>query len=237
MSAVQLSVVIPVYNEAGAIGGVVNKWVKELRRLGINFRIHVYNDGSQDNTLKILHKIAKETRELVVHDKPNSGHGPTIIQGYRENSDAEWIFQIDADDEIGTGRFEDLWKNTNNYDFLSGNRSHRRQPLSRKIVSGLSRLVVKALYGNKVHDVNSPYRLMRSEVFKKVFWSLPDDTFAPNVIISGVVALQGLNCYEIPVEQRERTTGEVSIKKWKLFKAALKSLFQTISCRLKVANF
>lgn len=236
MSNIQLSVVMPVYNEEGAIGGVLIKWAKEFRRLGISFQIHVYNDGSTDNTLAILNKIAEETKELVIHNEPNRGHGPTILKGYRENSDAEWIFQIDSDDEIGTEWFEDLWRNTSGHDFLLGNRNRPRQPLSRKIVSCISRVVVKMLYGNKVCDVNSPYRLMKGRIFKKVFRLLPDTTFAPNVIISGVVSLRNLRCYEIAVDHQERTTGEVSIKKWKLFKASVKSLLQTISCRYRVVQ-
>ena len=54
------------------------------------------------------------------------------------------------------------------------------------------------------------------------------ETFAPNVIISGMAAKKHLRCYEIRVPQHERITGEVSIKKWKLFKAAVRSFVQTI---------
>ena len=67
-----------------------------------------------------------------------------------------------------------------------------------------------------------------------VVWSdtIPEDTFAPNVIISGVACLKKLNVTEIPVHHRNRQTGEVSIKKIKLLKAALKSFFQTITYRI-----
>lgn len=108
MIEVELAVVIPVYNEEGAIENVINKWTKELNSLGIDFQIHVYNDGSKDNTLQILKHIAKKNNRLILHDKKNSGHGPTIILGYRENSNVKWIFQIDSDDEIKPETFEDL---------------------------------------------------------------------------------------------------------------------------------
>jgi glycosyltransferase involved in cell wall biosynthesis len=225
---------MPVYNEEGAIRDVIDKWTKEFFRLGIDFQIHAYNDGSRDNTLCILNHLASENNNVIVHDKLNSGHGPTIIQGYRENSNTEWLFQIDSDDEIGAESFGDLWVNRNRFQFLIGKRIRPQQPLTRKLISSISRIIVELLYGNKVYDVNSPYRLMKTEALKKIFFSLPDNMFAPNVVIAGAVSLSRLRCYEIPVQQRERVTGEVSIKKMKLLKAVLQSFYQTITYRFKM---
>jgi glycosyltransferase involved in cell wall biosynthesis len=236
MTRKELAMVMPVYNEEGAIGNVVRKWTAELQRLNINFQIHTYNDGSKDRTLNILREIAADNKRLVVHDKPNSGHGPTVLLGYRENSHAEWIFQIDSDDEIGPEKFGELWKNRDRYDFLIGSRVLAEQPLVRRLVSSISRLTVRLFYGSMIFDVNSPYRLMRSSVFKDIFYSLPEGLFAPNVIISGIVSLKNLRAYEIPVQYKPRVTGEVSLKKIKLFKAAAKSFYQTIACRFRITK-
>ena len=234
MRKVELAVVMPVYNEAGIISEVINKWIKTLKGLDIDFEIHAYNDGSKDHTLKILNQLGLENKGLIVHDKLNSGHGPTILLAYRENSDAEWIFQTDSDDEIGSEQFEKLWRNRGHYDFLIGRRVRSQQPLARKLISVASRAIVQMLYGSRVYDVNSPFRLMRSKAFKDLFQSLPQDMFAPNVVISGLVSLYQLRAHEIPVPQKERTTGEVSIKKVKLIKSALKSFLQTINYRFKL---
>jgi len=88
----ELAVIIPVFNEEEAIIRVLDKWVSELQRLNINYQIHVYNDGSTDNTLTLLTEYAAGQKRVVIHDKKNSGHGPTILLGYRENLDKEWIF-------------------------------------------------------------------------------------------------------------------------------------------------
>jgi dolichol-phosphate mannosyltransferase len=231
MSNTELCLVMPVYNEEGVIAHVIQKWTQEFTRLGISFNIHAYNDGSRDKSLYILHSLASKNINLIVHDKNNSGHGPTILQGYRDNSNVEWIFQTDSDDEIGPESFEKLWSSRNQYDFLIGKRIRAHQPLQRKIVSSISRIAVRLFYGNTIYDVNSPYRLMRCAALKDAFMSIPDGTFAPNVIISGIVALKRLRAYEIPVAQSARTTGVISIRKWKLLKAAAKSLIQTITYR------
>ena len=230
MKPYDLSVVMPVYNEAEAIGPVLKKWMAMLDTLGIRYRIRAYNDGSKDATGKILAEVAdaSDGRVLAV-DKANSGHGPTILRGYREAAeDSDWVFQIDSDDEMGPESFPELWAKRNDYDFLVGRRDGRRQPLARKVVSFVSRLCVRLFYGKGIWDVNTPYRLMRAEVFAPFYAQIPDDTFAPNVILSGLAARHRLRLLEIPVPQHDRTTGEVSIKKWKLLKAAARSFAQTI---------
>lgn len=233
MPKTELAIIMPAYNEEGSIAQVVNVWTHELQRLNIDFKIHVYNDGSKDRTGQILHDLSDKNNYLVVHDKPNSGHGPTILEGYRDNINAEWIFQIDSDDEIGSENFEKLWEQKSEYDFLIGNRDGRKSPLSRKIVSSISRIVVHVFYGNSIYDVNSPFRLMRSNSLKDVFGELPISTSAPNVIISGIASLRKLRVLEIPVHYKFRTTGEVSIKKIKLLKIAARSFWQTIAFRFK----
>ncbi len=233
MSKDRLALVMPVYNESGAIRTVIEEWTKELSRLGIDFQIHAYNDGSRDDTLRILNELAREIPRLVVHNKLNSGHGPTILRGYRENSGVEWIFQVDSDNEISPEKFEDLWIRRDDYDFLVGRRVRPRQPWARKVMSAASRTIVRIFYGSTVFDVNSPYRLMRCQALKKIFFSLPDRMFAPNVVISGMVSLKRLRVYETPVNQKQRATGEVSIRKWKLVKAALRSSWQTAAYRFR----
>lgn len=226
----RLCVVMPVYNEQDAIGPVLEKWSKTLDALGVDYVIRPYNDGSKDNSLAVMKSVARDLPSVDVRDKANGGHGNTILTGYREAAadGFGWIFQIDSDDEMGPEKFGELWAKHCDYDFLVGIRDGRVQQLPRKIISFVSRLCVRIFYGKSVWDVNTPYRLMRVPAFKEFYAAIPLTTFAPNVILSGLAARHGLRCYEIRVPQHDRTTGEVSIKKWKLLKAAAKSFYQTI---------
>ena len=229
----ELALIMPVYNEEEAISGVVKEWLTALEESGADFEIHVYNDGSGDNTLEKLERDFGDNRRVVIHDKDNSGHGPTILRGYREHLDKTWLFQTDSDGEMPASHFQQLWKERDGYDFLIGKRDGRFQPLPRKIISMVSRMLVALFYRKGVWDVNSPYRLMRSEKLKEVVLSIPEETFAPNVIISGMVGVDNLKVLEIPVPHQDRQTGEVSIKKWKLLKAAARSFLQTVAYRMK----
>ena len=222
-----LTVVIPVYNEEAIISTVIEDWIDHLKHLNIDSAINAYNDGSTDQSLELLRELEPRHPELNVIDKPNSGHGPTILKGYRE-ANSKWIFQVDSDNEMKAKDFVNLWKNRKKYDFLIGIRENRDQAITRKIVSAISRITVKLFYGQGVTDVNSPYRLIRKSKFEEIFDKIPKNTFAPNVIISGMAANKNMKIYENLVPIEFRTTGEVSIKKWKLLKAAIKSWWQTV---------
>lgn len=230
----ELSVVMPVYNEDECIEQVVEKWITTLSALGIDFDLNVYNDGSKDKTLSVLREVEQRLPRLKVHDKSNSGHGPTILTGYRNSAGYEWVFQIDSDDELGPEKFSDLWNQRDKYDFLIGSRAGRYSPLPRKVISFVSRILVWICYGRGVWDVNSPYRLMRVTKFSDLFNKIPSDTFAPNVIVSGMACAMKMRIKEEPVPYRDRQTGEVSIKKWKLLKVAVRSFLQTITFRFQV---
>ena len=131
----ELVLVMPVYNEGECIVEVVNSWRKEFNDLGINATLLVLNDGSKDNTEAELAKLSDPGRIDVIN-KPNSGHGPTILVGYHKAVEqAEWVFQVDSDDEMLPNDFHKLWEQRNDHDFLIGIRQHRVSPLPRRIIS------------------------------------------------------------------------------------------------------
>ncbi len=223
-----LSVVMPVYNEGEIIATVIKDWHDTLAILGIDFKIRCYNDGSRDNTGEILEGLRSQYPNLVVTNKENSGHGPSILQGYLDAEQSEWIFQIDSDNEIKADQFDLLWQSRNDYDFLLGKRSHADFPLSRRIVSYIAWLVVRFGFNSPIEDVNSPFRLFRSAQVIPLIRLIPADTFAPNVLITGLVASRNLRLKEVAIENSFRQTGTVSIKHWKLFKVAMRSFKESI---------
>ena len=226
-------IVMPVYNEEACINEVINDWKAALDRLQITYNLLILNDGSRDNTARELTK-QQGSPTVTIINKENSGHGPTILTGYHlavEN--AEWVFQVDSDNEMRAEHFQKLWNERRGCDAVFGIRSAREQALPRKIISFISRMAVTLCYGNGVQDVNCPFRLMCADILKKLLQRIPADTFAPNVAIAGLFVLNGSPVKNIAVPHSNRQTGEVSIKKLKLFKAAMRSFLQTIRIRFK----
>ena len=222
---------MPVYNEQDCILDVVRSWIDILDELKIRYEMLVINDGSRDNTRKILDDSRLPPRVHVIH-KPNSGHGPTILQGYRSAAmRAEWVFQCDSDNEMKAGDFDRVWSKRAGYDAVFGCRTNRKQPLSRKIISSVSRRAVRLFFGKGVDDVNVPYRLMRSQAIRDAVERMPDDTATPNVILSGVLIQEKARVLNVDIPYENRKTGTVSIKNLRLWKFALRAFLQVIRWR------
>jgi glycosyltransferase involved in cell wall biosynthesis len=231
-----LAVVMPAYNECDCIVKVVRSWLKMLSAEGIDFRLIVINDGSTDNTISELEAFRDDPRVEVLN-KPNSGHGPTILVGYNKAVEmAEWVFQCDSDDEIRPDHFPILWRSRAQFDALFGIRSDRSQAPSRRLISYVSNLTVRIFFGEGVEDANTPYRLIRAPVLKEIVAQIPPNTFAPNVIISGALAKFGARILNHPVFWELRKTGKVSIIRWKLAKSVMLAFWQTLRCRHAVAG-
>ena len=220
---------MPVYNEEEIVGSVAESWLGVLDGLGIDYELVAIVDGATDASEQILRAVAERHRRLVVDVKPNSGHGPTILRGYRRGvATADWVFQTDSDDEMPAASFGELWAIRHDVDGVIGIRTSRNQSPGRRAISRLARLTARAAFGCRLADVNCPYRLMRSSALAPLVAPIPDDTFAPNVVLSGMLTRSGARLAEVPVPHQDRTTGAVSILGWRALRAAIRSFGQTV---------
>ena len=227
----ELIVVMPVYNEAECIGAVLDDWRAALADLNIDFEIIALNDGSKDQTADVL--ATYEDERVTVVNKANEGHGPTILQGYREAvARADWVFQVDSDDEMKPRAFPNFWRRRDRYDAIFGVRVAREQDSARRFLSAGSRATIKFLYGRGVRDVNVPYRLMRARVLAPIVAAIPDETFAPNILISGVLGKRRRRVLNLPVLHENRVTGTGSLANSKVWKVAARALWQTVRFRM-----
>nr|NQU91856.1 glycosyltransferase family 2 protein [Bacteroidota bacterium] len=228
-----LIVVIPVYNEAEIVEHVIMSWVKKLKSLEIHFQIRAYNDGSKDHSLKVLQQVKMNPPFLVITNKENSGHGPTILQGYRESMHAEWVLQVDSDNEINPDCFDEFWKIRHDHDFLIGIRKNRQSTFVRKLISAFSRITITALFGCSPLDANCPFRLMRSDTFEDIIKNIPENMLVPNLIISGEACSGKMRVAELPVNFTYRKTGTPSLKYAGLVRMVSKSFSQAIIYKFK----
>ncbi|MBD3421770.1 MAG: glycosyltransferase [Chitinivibrionales bacterium] len=224
-----MAVVMPIYNEEECIQEVVQSWLATLSGLEISFKIIALNDGSKDATLKKLGLFSGDKRVDVIN-KQNSGHGPTILKGYAlACPSAQWVFQCDSDNEMSPDYFQHLWRQRNGYDACMGVRTGRHSTFSRRIITLTSQIMTKLFFGDAVTDVNVPYRLIKSEILSQIIAKIPEDTFAPNVIISGALSKMRSSILQHPVPFQKRKTGNVSIISYKLWLSAAKSFIQTLN--------
>ena len=204
-----LSVVMPVHNEAMYLKSTLESWITILRSLQVPFEFLAYDDESTDGSGEILDQGSENFSELHVVHQPHLGHGPTIRDGY-EAAAGEWILQTDSDKETPPGEFDQLWPLRDSYDFVIGRRVGRKLKFGRKIVSACARLGVRFFYGSGVRDVNSPFRLMRGEFVRSSLPSIPKDSFAPNLHLTGLAIRGKWRVREVPVISQNHRIASVS---------------------------
>ena len=227
MDTPDLSVVVPVYNEGQGITDVVASWTAVLNRLGIDYEFLLYDDGSTDETGARLDAIAAGDSRVRVAHQTNRGHGCTVLRGYRE-ARGIWAFQTDSDDEIPAEAFESVWLVREGHDAVFGIRTGRSSALGRRLLTFAAARTVRLLFGRGPWDVNVPFRLIRRDALARLIPHIADDTFAPNVILSGLVARGGLSFVEVPVPAVERRLGQTTISGFKTLRLGVRAARETI---------
>lgn len=225
----KLYIIVPAYNESENIENLINDWypVVEKHNGEGESRLVVVNDGSKDNTYEKLCELAENRPLLRPMTKPNGGHGPTLLFGYRYaiKNNADYIFQTDSDGQTDPAEFEQFWNLRNEYDAILGDRSTRQDGASRKFVESTLLIILRMTFGVKIPDANAPFRLMKKELVEKYIKKMPEDFNLPNVMLSTYFAYfhEKLKFVEISFKPRQAGTNSINIKKivkigWKALK-------------------
>lgn len=230
--------VLPAYNEEENIAEVIRQWYPIVEKYSIGGgKIVIANDGSKDKTSEILSSLKKDYPLLEPLDKPNSGHGSTILflYNYAIENGADFIFQTDSDGQTIPEEFVQMYENRKQYDFQIGSRRGRGDGASRIFVTKTLRLVVWMMFHVWVTDANTPFRLMKVDALKKVLKVIPKDFFLANVAISAIAVKWKMTIRFYQITFRPRQGGVNSINMKRIFKIGWKALgdFRLINKRLK----
>lgn len=232
-----LYIVIPAYNEEDNIRQVVKDWYPVVQKYGEASRLVIIDDGSRDNTYSILKELAATRPLLIPLTKENSGHGATVLYGYKYALDngADYIFQTDSDGQTIPSEFAPFWSTKDKYDIVIGYRNKRRDGLSRIFVTKVLRLVVHICFKEFVLDPNTPYRLMSASTLRENLSYIPDDFFLSNVALSAIYKKRKMKMHFIPITFKPRQGGVNSINIPKIIKIGIKSIreFIVINDRLE----
>ena len=223
-----IAVVMPFYNEAANISAVLREWFSCLRIVSSNFVLFAVNDGSRDETAKILGALSAELGpRLRVVNKANSGHGLTCREGYELAlaEKVEWILQIDSDGQCDPVFFNTLYRNRAEYGCVFGYRRTRDDGFGRVIVSFCCRLLLWLVTGTYLTDPNVPYRLMRANALRKALRQVPADFELQNIGLTFALKQgQELAWKYVPIHFRARRGGENSINYRKIAKMGINLL-------------
>ncbi len=203
-----ISVFFPCYNDAGTISAMVIRALQTLREITDNYEVIVVNDGSLDDSPRILGELScilpSEFR-LITHEK-NAGYGGVLRAGIAA-AKKEWIFYTDGDAQYDARELSRLVeKISDDVDFVNGWKIKRCDPFHRIVIGVLYQYFMKLIFGLKIRDVDCDFRLMRREIFDVV--QLESDTGTITFEMVKKVQDAGYRFAEVPVHHYYRQYGE-----------------------------
>lgn len=167
----ELSVFFPCYNEEKNIKNTVSKAVKVLKKVAKKWEIILINDGSKDNTAKVIEQIKKEyPKEIsIITHNPNRGYGAALKSGLY-NAKYDWITFTDSDGQFD---FEEITKfidkqQKTKADIVIGYYLSRQVSKATILTSKIWEIIVFILFGLKVTDIDCGFKLIRKSVIEKI---------------------------------------------------------------------
>ena len=211
--------IIPAYNEEACILNTVEKINKYNKKSKLKFDYVVINDGSTDNTEKILEEN-KINHIKLVH---NLGIGGAVQTGYMYALDNGYdiAVQYDGDGQHDVAYVEKIIKPildkkanmTIGSRFIDPSSSSFKSSASRRIGIKIISSCIKLKTNTRIYDTTSGFRAIDRIIMKLFVDNYPAEY--PEPISTVNVLLKGNKVKEIPVSMNERTTGKSSIGSWK----------------------
>ena len=218
-----LTVVIPIYNEAESLPGFMPELVRTCK--ANKWQLVLVNDGSRDESAKVLSQYEDLPFVKVLHHKVNRGYGGALKTGL-SSVRSRYAVTMDGD---GQHRISDLeailnFAIKNDADMVVGSRSGMEhvnwyRELGKWIIRNFTRILVPL----PVHDLNSGFKIYRTRLAHRYLHLCPD-----SMAFSDVVTLLFLNqshmVLEFPISVRKRIGGSSSISTHTAFQTIIEIL-------------
>tara|TARA_B100001250_G_C19791270_1_gene786626 strand:- start:1091 stop:1780 length:690 start_codon:yes stop_codon:yes gene_type:complete len=205
-----LSVIIPVYNEEKTILEILKK-LSDIKKSGHSFQVVVINDGSTDNTEKILNDNKNLIDKLITNEQ-NKGKGYSVKKGL-EFSEGKYIIFQDADLEYDPNEFVKFLKLIEKFepDLIIGSRFiyseyTRSHNILNKLGNNLITFLFNLIYNTTFTDIYSCYACFKKNLLD--FNSLKTSGFEQHAEILCKVVKKGKKFYEIPISYNGRNLDE-----------------------------
>jgi glycosyltransferase involved in cell wall biosynthesis len=200
-----ISVVIPIHNEAESLPPLHAELATVLTALGRSYEIITVDDGSRDESPKVLKELAAHDPHLVVVSlRRNFGQTAAFAAGFDQARGAI-VITLDADGQNDPADIPPLLaKLDEGYDIVSGWRQNRKEPLlTRKIPSRVANAIITSNTGISLHDSGCSLKAYRYEVIKTVKLYGDMHRFIP-----AFSSWMGVQVAEVPVKDRARKFGK-----------------------------
>jgi glycosyltransferase involved in cell wall biosynthesis len=218
-----ISVFLPSHNEEANVERVVRGYLAELPKVAADYEVIVVNDGSRDRTGAIAARLASEDSHVkVVNHELNRGYGGAVISGIRA-AKMPYVMLSDGDGQFDPKDVEKLTAFVPEFDVVVGYRAHRADHLVRKLNGKAWTLLVRAVLGVGIRDIDCGFKLFKREFLDAI------ELRARGAMISTELMARlksrGARVKEVPVQHLPRIAGEQSGANLRVVTRAFRELF------------
>ena len=210
-------VVIPTYNEAANIEGIVRAAVAELERLVPgSHRVLIVDDNSPDGTGAIADRLAESMGQVeVLHRATKTGLGHAYLAGFDRalRGDAELVIEMDADFSHDPRYLEPLLDAARDADMALGSRyveggGVENWGLVRRLISRGGGLYARLLLGVPIHDLTGGFKCIHRRVLEGIqLETVRAEGYVFQIEVTYRAVLAGFRVVEVPIVFRDRTVG------------------------------
>lgn len=202
MKMVKFSVVLPVFNESGNLRKLDAEIRQVMNKLG-SYEIIYVNDGSKDDSLNVL----KSLKKCVIIDlQRNYGQSAAMDAGFK-HAEGDYVISMDSDlqnDPKDIPKMFELLKEKH-LDVVAGWRVKRKDPLSVRVLTRISRYLREFLIKDNVHDAGCTLRIYTQSAAKSLdLWG------QMHRYIIALLEWKGFKVGEIRVNHRSRHSGKTN---------------------------
>ncbi len=220
MGQIELSFVIPAYNEEVFIEDTLGALDLIVKEKMTQYEIVVVDDGSQDKTfVKALNYAKNNNHVKVIHYANNNGKGFAIKTGVL-GSIGDVVIFIDGDMEIDLNTISKYVEALENADMVIATKWHPNSivymPLSRRFLSRTFNVLVRLLIGFNLKDTQVGLKVMKRSAVEKIFPRLAVKRYAFDVELLALAHLYNLKIIEMPVKLNLESTFKPK-DAWRMF--------------------
>ena len=219
MEDIEISIIVPAYNEATRIPKFLENLLEFSRKNLESYEIIVVNDGSQDKTKEtVLNLIQGDKRAKLISYADNMGKGHAVLQGVLK-AKGSFILFIDADGSIRPQEILNLHGiyQKYNYDIVVGSRISALskitdpQPLSRRLLSKIFNLYSNILFQIKINDLLCGFKGFARDTALQIFKNLKAYRWEFDVELLYKARKNGFKVCQLPIEWKHEEGSKMKI--------------------------
>ncbi len=214
----EVSVILPAYNEAARIESTVDRTVTAISGITSSFEIIIAEDGSRDGTDRICAILAKKYAFVIhLHSNNRLGRGRAMTRAFRV-ARGNILCYIDVDLATDMKHLKELVRAIRDgYDFATGSRmlpeSDVKRPFKRELASRGFNFLTRLMLGSKLHDHQCGFKSFKRESLFAVMDSVKDTHWFWDTELLVRAQRAGFKVKEFPVEWKHGGATKVDLKR------------------------